>query len=376
MGNGVSNRNKDVQVGKASEFYLACRNGDYQKVKHLIANLNYEQLSQIEPNGSTALHAATHNGHRETVKLLLEHGCSRTTLNRYGHTAYDEAKTEQMRAIFHRPTSQRFVDAEPTQSFGLLSKTDDDVPDDWVKGYTSRSGAREASLMHAIAQAPLLMRKVLRTRLEEECKEELESFLEKTVGTHHPARAGVINHLNIYKKQKSVASLFTLYTMETPFYGALQNDCEKFTALLYMHLPALKDRAYQGIAYRGAQMTRDDIRAYQWTLAQRGRVLETRTIQSMSKSKDIALRFARNTRKSKPFSVLLIFNFPEVCRTAIDLAKISEFQGEEEVTLLPFTLFTVSNITVDTNDDVPYRITLQNIPVEKKSVVGALLGMS
>ncbi|CAF1255426.1 unnamed protein product [Adineta ricciae] len=170
--------------------------------------------------------------------------------------------------------------------------------------------------------------------------------------------------------------------METPIYGALQNDCEIFTALLYMHLPTLKDRAYQGIAYRGARMTYDDLQAYRWTLVQHRRVLETRTIQSMSKNKHKALEFATQMHTSKPYSILLIYHFPQICRTAIDLTKISEtktalseYEDEEEVTLLPFTLFQISDIKVDTKNNKHYRITLQNIPVEKKSIVGALLDM-
>jgi hypothetical protein len=149
-----------------------------------------------------------------------------------------------------------------------------------------------------------------------------------------------------------------------------------------MHLPELKDRAYKGIAYRGSRMTGDDIQAYRWALAQDGRVLETRTIQSTSKNKQKALEFASNRKSTKPFSVLLIFNFPEICRTAIDLNRVSEtktalsdFQDEEEVTLLPFTLFKVAEIKVDKSENKHYRITLQNIPVKKKSISGAWLNM-
>jgi hypothetical protein len=177
MGVGGSNQLKKAEVGKASEFYWACRHGNYQKVKRMMANLNYEQINEIQSNGSTALHAATYYGHYEIVKLLLEQGCSRTILNRYGHTAYEEVQSDRIRSLFLRPSSQRFVDEDPAQSFGLKSNSDDNdesdngVPDNWVKGYSNKNGAHEANFMHAIARAPLVMRKVLQSRLEEENKQ-------------------------------------------------------------------------------------------------------------------------------------------------------------------------------------------------------------
>jgi hypothetical protein len=389
MGAGKSNSSKKAEVGKASEFYWACRHGNYRKVKNLISRLNYEQLSQIEQNGSTALHAATYYGHYKIVQLLLDQGCSRTTLNRYGHTAYDEVQNEQMRSLFTRPSSQRFVDDDPAQSFGLTSNSDDNdetkdgVPDNWVKGYANKNGAHEANFMHAIARAPLLMRKVLQTRLEDESKESLETFLDTNVDREEPMYDRVRSLFDEFKNKRNIESLFTLYTLETPIYRALQDDCKSFTALLYMHLPDLKDRAYTGITYRGGRMTENDIQAYRWALAQEGRVLETRTIQSTSKNKRKALEFAEKPNHSKPLAVLLIFDFPELCRTAIDLNKVSEtktvlseFQDEEEVTLLPFTLFKVAEIKVDKSANKQYRITLRNVPVKKKSISGAWLNMS
>lgn len=376
------------EVGKASEFYWACRHGDYQKVKNLMSRLNYEQLSQIEPNGSTALHAATFYGHYKIVQLLLDQGCSRTTLNRYGHTAYEEAQSEQMRSLFLRPSSQRFVDEDPTQSFGLMTNADnsdeedDGIPNKWVKGYANKDGAREANFMHAIARAPLLMRKVIRSRLEEECKESLETFVHSNVDQRNAFYSRATSLYNTFKKERTIESLFTLYTLQTPIYGALQDDCESFTALVYMHLPELKDRAFTGTTYRGSRMTDVDIQAYRWALAQNRRVIETRTIQSTSKSKQKALEFATQPNYSKPFSVLMIFDFPQVCPTAIDLTKISdarptcsEFEEEQEVTLLPFTLFTIVDIKIDRSENKQYQITLRNVPVTEKSITGAWLGM-
>ena len=388
MGPAASNPLKEPEIGKASNFYWACRNGKYREAEQMVSKLNYEQLNQIEPNGSTALHAATHHNHVAIVKLLIEQGCARTTLNRFQHTAYEEIRSDEMRSLFLRPTSQRFIDEDPSQSFALSSnsnenvKIQDGVPDSWFKGYATKSDAHEAKFMNAIARAPLIMRKVLQNRLEDECNVLFEEFIVNVVCRTHPNHSRVHDLLSSFKKKKSIESLLAMYTLETPIYGALQNDCEAFTALIYMHLTELKDRAYKGYAYRGARMTNNDIEAYRWALKQDRRVLETRTFQSMSLDKEKALKFATPSNEN-PLAVLLIFHFPELCPTAINLNKtseksaaLSEFQDEQEVTLLPFTLFKVSDIKVGSSATTQYRITLQNVPVQKKSITGAWLSIA
>ena len=53
--------------GEASEFYWACRNGNVETVRKMLPNMTYEQVNQIEPNGSTALHAACFYNHPQVV---------------------------------------------------------------------------------------------------------------------------------------------------------------------------------------------------------------------------------------------------------------------------------------------------------------------
>ncbi|CAF1178660.1 unnamed protein product [Rotaria sordida] len=350
----------------------------------MLPKLTYEELNKTEPNGSTALHTATFNGHLNIVQLLLENGCARTTLNRYGNTAFQEAKTSEMRSLFDRSNSQRFIDENSTESFKVVDMDKDNVnmkdgvPDNWFKGYTNSKNAHESNFMTALARAPTVVKKFALQQMEQENQEHLASQVECNVGgmdAHTRTRArSLLHEFNI---KKSIVNLLTLYTMETPFYGALQHNCESFTVLLYMHLSELKSRAYKGYAYRGGKMTNDDIQAYRWALRQKERILETRTVQSMTKNKKTAQGFASNSPSNKPISVLLIFDFREPCLTAIDLTRISEqlpqlseYEAEEEVTLLPFTLFQVRDIKIDTTTG-QYKITLENVPAKKKSLVSA-----
>lgn len=85
-----------------SDFYLACRQGDIDFVKDYLKKYS-DNLNQFESTvESTPLHAASYNGHKEIVQLLLNHHCDRSQVNGYGLTAYEEAANDQIRQLFKR----------------------------------------------------------------------------------------------------------------------------------------------------------------------------------------------------------------------------------------------------------------------------------
>jgi hypothetical protein len=94
-------------TAKPSKFYISCRNNDIDAVTSLLPTLTLPEINQIEPNDSTALHAAAYYGHQEVVKLLLSKGAQHMTKNLYGCTPYDEAKTEDIRNLFRRQDGAR-----------------------------------------------------------------------------------------------------------------------------------------------------------------------------------------------------------------------------------------------------------------------------
>ncbi len=376
MGIGAS---LDPLVRKPSEFYLHCYNGNYPQAKEMLSKLTYEQLNQIEPNGSTALHAATCNDHLDVVKLLLDNGCSRTVVDRNKKTAYEVAETDAMRMLFHRPTSNRFIDDTNPKSFTLLSnKNDDDkkgVPDDWLKGHLSVEDVEESQVMHAVAHSSFPFKKLFLRQVERNSRQSLKELIDKKVKKTERMYSRAQDLYTKFCDTKNPECLLTLYTLQTPIYGTLQQEVHAYATLLYLHLSQLKARAYQGYTYRGCKMIDADIAAYQWALNDQSRLLETRTVQSTSKNKSMAQGFVAHPPQYPWHSVLLIFYFPDHCDTAIDLTQISpnlpcisEFPPEEEVTLLPFTLFTVHDVKVDSVNG-QYRITLKNVPIPKASLV-------
>lgn len=366
--------------GQASPLYWACRNGDTTTVKKMLPSLTYEQVNQMEQNGSTALHAASFYNQPEIVKLLLENGCSRTTLNFNGVTAYQEAANDEIRVLFNRPTSDRFRDENLTSSFNLRTSNGDyvemelGIPDDWFRGHRSAAEAEDAKFMLSMTNTANPFKQRVKKKTEETCTNNVNDLIARAVPTKHFQYDMLSDLQKKYAHKMGIGNLLTIYTLDTPLYTVLQNEADSFTALIYFHLQELEDRAYKGRTYRGGTMTDQDINAYRWAREKEGYVLETRTLQSTSLSESTAQGFAKVKEIDdcvSRHSVLLTLDFPEKCPTAINLNKISEklptlsaYEHEEEILVLPFTLFAVKEIKIESQSR-QYRITLRNVPTPK-----------
>jgi len=178
-----------------------------------------------------------------------------------------------------------------------------------------------------------------------------------------------------------IEHLIRLYTLETKFYHALNQNPMPLALPLYIKLQTLKDRYFQGQSYRGAKMDDDDIAAYQWAVNNRGSILQTRHFCSTSLQRSVAEEFASVVKKksnnSRRNSVLFVFNFPEKCDQTINLSRISdelpclsEFEDEAEVLILPWTLFQVDS--VEKQSSLSYIIYLSNILLPHKSMLASL----
>ncbi|CAF2997586.1 unnamed protein product [Rotaria sp. Silwood2] len=419
------------QLGEASKFYFACRNGDIDTVKQILPTISYDRLNQLEPNGSTPLHAATYFGHLEIVRLLLhEYGCPRHRKNLHGLTAYEEAQTDEMKQLYHRPLEKnRFFHESNSvkRTFQIVSlfpdKTelddhenddhngncDDDDDDDgvakpnkkWLTGYQTNeeikkqldglSGAK-ALLQSRVGR--LIMKKSMKHRIcKEDCEygeEEyayvanqrfeqhaLKKLLDEQVTPDHPEYKHCCFLLNEYIQQGTVESLLTLYSIETPFYQQFWTNTNPLAFPLFKHLSDLKQRHFQGKSYRGISMTHDELCEYRWGLKNNDSVISTATFASTSVIRSVAEDFAAQASSSPvKVNVLLIFHFPQPCDTAIRLSKIPEyglpcisnFENEHEVLVGPRTFFKVKQIETSVPNEQRI-IYLENICGEQKSIL-------
>ncbi|CAF1174437.1 unnamed protein product [Adineta ricciae] len=91
-------------------LYLACLMNDVPRVKSCLETVEYEEINyQHLPNNDTALHVATRNQHKEIIQMLLFHGARRSLSNIDSQQAYELAETKEIKDLFQRPSSNRFV---------------------------------------------------------------------------------------------------------------------------------------------------------------------------------------------------------------------------------------------------------------------------
>ncbi|CAF3331092.1 unnamed protein product [Rotaria socialis] len=410
-----------VHVGEASEFYFACRNGETEKVKQLLPNIPYHQLNQLEPNGSTALHAATFFGHLDIVHLLLhDYSCQRHLRNRHGFTAYEEAETDEMRQLFHRPSdANRFNDdsmnLEKTFQIVLVpldtAETDGsdygdhaEKPDqrcclsyethEEVQRYLDGlSGVKEFSQSRV---GRYIMKQGMKLKLgkdtgynEEEYavitnekfrQDALQNLLDEYVTPQHSSYRCCCELLQQYVEQGKIEDLLKLYTMETPFYHQLLISSSPLGFPFFLHLSELKQRFYEGYSYRGAGLTMSELETYRWVLKKKNSILSSLPFSSTSIVREVAEKFCeKSALSSDKQRVLFIYHFPQPCSTAINLSEIPEyklpcisfFENEKEVLVSTRTYFKVTKIESD-ECKVQYVISLEALYEAQRTVFDSL----
>ncbi|CAF1257001.1 unnamed protein product [Rotaria sordida] len=403
MGNNVDKELKHKGMhrhqSKPSSFYFACRNGDLETVQLMLPTISYKDLNRLEPNGSTPLHAASFYGHTEIVRLLLhERGCDRSQRNRYGLTAYEDAKTDEIRQLFHRPLNiNRFCvnneqeNINNQQTFSIVSSlteqtkddnnNDDDdndepIPSKWVKLYQTDDEIYKE--IHYLGKGKrLLQSKLGRVLTSKGAKyqgdkelndienligyltdqsyrvNKIRKILDTIVTKEHSQYDRCCDLLSKYSHDGNVESLLRLYSLETPFYHALSNDIGPLKWPLCLNLSTLKHRYFQGQCYRGIIMTNDDLRSYHSAFNNKGSFIRTNTFSSTSTNRQVAESFTELSLSStNKISILMHYHFPQPCDQAINLGSInkfhlpcvSEYEDESEVLILPRTLFIVKSI--------------------------------
>lgn len=78
---------------ETSDFYNACAVSDIPRIKYHLPRMTLSEINQIEPNGSTALHAACYHRNAGVVYLLLRHGAVGSIKNRQGLTPYEQTSS-------------------------------------------------------------------------------------------------------------------------------------------------------------------------------------------------------------------------------------------------------------------------------------------
>ncbi len=143
-----------------------------------------------------------------------------------------------------------------------------------------------------------------------------------------------------FRFQLSFAMSSTMYRDNDPPKGFGQYI---FVAILSHHPKLQQYRHYIGTTYRGMNMSKSDLDQYV-----EGKFILTRTFLSSSTDRDVAQNFLTNTHHR----VICIYHIrnPSI---AIDVHTISKYPNENEILIIPFSTFKITNIKKNV-DDISY----------------------
>ncbi|UJR17639.1 hypothetical protein I4U23_004535 [Adineta vaga] len=370
--------------GQASDFYFFCRNGEIDRVHQVLDAENappIEQLNELQPNGSTALHVATFYGHRDIVKLLLDRNCPRTELNHFGNTAYEEAQSSEMRQLFERANStDRFHESDPAHAISvyLSEENEEDSATSETQHFIQMFQNEDEIFQHALNQQTTAMWlqfynwfthtfRVFVERNEFHIDQfdllkhgDFQQLLKSNLSD--PVRYQRIMQLaDEARRRNSIVPLIELYTDEIAGFYRFCNQqltrstndaaksphlCDRFILEFYIRHHELRQRSFIGTVYRGATLSENDLTVYKHAMSSDPPgVLGLKAFTSTSIDPLVALRFANNNPSTDGHkNVLFVFEIQKVTSTIFGIEDISQFIQEREVLILPSNLFIVTNI--------------------------------
>ncbi|CAF1234737.1 unnamed protein product, partial [Didymodactylos carnosus] len=274
-----------------SDFYWACHEGEVDKVKNYMKNLTTEQLNKIEPNGSTALHAASFYGNEQIVRLLLEKGVSRSIRNRYSLTAYEEASTDEVKKLFQRQSAtDRFVGGMQGEQIEWM-KVDSEIK---KKAADQRKlHNQEWDKLNICGHVKYIREKYINKSLQNIDGIDLINYY----------------YIKAYEDNDPVQVL-TAYTAETDYYKVLNHQLavvhedswsdglenrfgrNKILTIMTSH-PSLSCFTFFGFTYRGMRVTETNLSQYVV-----GTQLMNKAFLSTSKDRQIAESFAKQVEET------------------------------------------------------------------------------
>ena len=340
-------------MSESDEFYLACLNGDVEKVKEYLPNITSADIQRIhELDGNTALHAAASKDHVEIVGLLLEKNPILTTLNKNGKTAYEVATDVKVKSLLtmSRNDSKEYFIGDCSVDWMCVDKNRDQ--DILMKALIYR---------HKVKAFSVSARDIMTNYIEIELRKykldtirEIYNKAEDPNGPEWVVRA-YTDPCEFYKILNQQLAL-------TPIDGALAKSLRNLTSTdwedwtryrigvgLIVHIiayhPKLDQYTYIGETYRGLVMTEKDEKTYV-----RDSIVMNKSFSSSSKLREATDGFLYSDRDEQQTQIhaLCIYNIKNK-RTGIYIKTLSQLPNEEEVLIMPYSAFRVVDVNVISN---------------------------
>ncbi|CAF1583511.1 unnamed protein product, partial [Adineta steineri] len=324
------------------------------RIKFHLAHMSSNEINRIEPNGSTALHVACYHHNAGAVYLLLRFGALGSIKNRHDLTPYEETTSFRIKELLLN-----------TGQASLIDWTFVDPPTREMK--QKFDSALKSSF--STWGLPFIL-----------------EYLHNYYVCRHVCKVLSTSTQNIEqyftdaRTATSLSPVIKAYTAPLEFYKVVNQHCIKVlpdllqangkpantlaTSIFYLiasfnYDPTLRPNdAYTGLVYRGLKMTLDYIQTYK-----KGELVVNRPFISTSKRINVANMFAGvgeygHFRRMKfsnnllQVSVRFTYRINRIETRAIDIANISIIHAEEEVLLMPLSIFRILDITFDENQSL------------------------
>ncbi|CAF3333079.1 unnamed protein product [Rotaria socialis] len=351
-----------------SEFYYACRNNDIATVRRLLDEYSLEDLDKMEPNGSTALHAACYYKNIDIVKLLLDAGFTRRVINKYKYMPFQESDSEEVHRLFVRPkTSNRFGgDISYEQEKRLWFIID---------------GNEQNVIYNRLPDIYNGNRLEYGTFHGDKILQQLDNYNMSKVGVIRRLFHRAIN-------EKDCTRLVQAYTTDTDFFNIVndylvtkieQNEnnsnnpryvLSEFIDTIYCNHQLHQRYSFTGKCYRSMKIkSANDLNLYKI-----GAKLINRSFISTTKDRTFAEKYVSDRNAEKKYAAIVSFEI-RYFNTALDIENISEFPHEKEVLMMNDKIFKVINITMKNNFDVEIELReSKSAKVDPKAKQSTFLG--
>ncbi|CAF1487137.1 unnamed protein product [Didymodactylos carnosus] len=310
------------------------------------------QIDTIGPEGNTALHAASIHGHAEIVRFLLRYHASKDIRNGNGLTAEEVATDKETIAVFKilvRPSS----DSEHFSGSTLEIEWLDSYKNAYRISYENHEYMRRwltkvplRKLLDAVDNGYIGKMKYPSEELQKNIQEIMDVVKEDgnplgllQVYTH----PGISIFSRINQDLAEVGSDFRFVSTQALINsGDLDNEAPKglgqyiFASILINHR-SFRRYYHKGDTYRGVNMTENDLEQYKI-----GNIIITRSFLSTSKNRDISERFLAYTNPKNLQVVMCICKVLNL-RSSLYIREMSQIPDEEEVLIVPFTVFEVKD---------------------------------
>ncbi|CAF1569095.1 unnamed protein product [Rotaria sp. Silwood1] len=330
-----------------SVFYMACCNNN---LKTALENFKPSEVNKIDADGNTVLHIASSRGYIDIVRFLLRYHAPRTIRNNNGLIAEQLAMNEEIKMLFN-------VNVRPKSDSDYFVATTSDV--EWVDTYNNADRISYENLEHMkrwVLKVPLqkLLDEIYNgyinklQKLDEKQQEAIKDLTKKEI-PKGLIKAYTCPSISFYKilneDLAEVGSDFRfLSTQNLINSGYLDNEAPKglgqhiFAAIIINH-PYFRPFYWTGTSYRGMNVTQHDLKEYD-----KDNIVMTRSFLSTSKDPIVVecfLDLDTNHDYDNRIPVICTYEVKDP-GSSLDINTISFIENEDEVLILPFVVFRVT----------------------------------